>query len=234
VVENTLMMALIPGADRDYADVAGHLAGRDPGLNYQVAPTPEPPGHAIRIESPVAIIAVTSVLRGVREVEAVRALSSAALIVLSHDLRDTAVLMEAGADYVLPQPHPPAVLNATTQAVLCRRHAERRGGGRVGEVGPLVAEPSRRSARIEGRRHFLSLREPDLREYRARNVPVVLSRRQIIEGAWGGGPSAIPAAVTMCVHRLRLKLESNPNSPLLLRIRRGNGHVLQSSFTGGA
>lgn len=228
------MMALILEADRDYADVACHLAGRTPGLDCHVVSSPEQLGQAIRMEGPVAIIADDSLLRGVRGVEAVRAMSSAALIVLSHDLRDTAALMEAVADCVLPKPYPPAVLNATIQAVLRRRQAERRSGGRVVGVGPLLVEPSRRSARIEGRHHFLSPREADLLEYLALNVGVVLCRRQIIEGAWGGDPTATPAAVTMCVHRLRLKLEADPNSPRLLRTRRGDGYVLQSPAAGGA
>jgi len=226
------MLALILEADRDYADVACHLAGRTPGLSCRVVASAEQLAAAIPAEPPVAIIADAALLRGVPGVAAVRAMSSAALIVLGQDLRDTAALMEAGADYVLPKPYPPAVLNATIQAVLRRRQAERRSGGRAVEVGPLLVEPSRRSARIEGRRHFLSPREADLLEYLALNVGVVLSRNQIIQGAWGGDPTATPAAVTMCVHRLRQKLESDPGSPRLLRTHRGDGYVLQAPASG--
>jgi DNA-binding response OmpR family regulator len=65
-------------------------------------------------------------------------------------------------------------------------------------------------------------------EYRAINAGVVVSRRQIIEGAWSGDTTATPASVTMCIHRLRQKLEPNPGQPRLLRTRRRNGYVLEA------
>jgi DNA-binding response OmpR family regulator len=174
------------------------------------------------------MVADRALLQGARGVEAVRSISTAPLVVLTADPQETVPLMEAGADYVLAKPYPPAMLRAVMHAIWRRRQVERRSSGRVLEIGPLVVEPARRSARIEGRRHFLSPREADLLEYLALNSGVVLSRRQIIDGAWGGDPNATPAAVTMCVHRLRLKLEADPGRPRLLRTKRGDGYVLDA------
>lgn len=221
------MLVVILEGDRDYADLAGHIVGQIPALEARQVISADQLWQAVRREVPAVIVADRALLRGLRGVESVRSMSTAALLVLSPGLEEEAPLLEAGADYVLPKPYPPAVMKATLRAVLRRRDAERRSAGRVVEVGPLVVEPSRRSARIEGRRHFLSPREADLLEYLAVNAGAVVSRRQIIEGAWGDDPSATPAAVTMCVHRLRRKLEADPGRPRLLRTKRSDGYVLE-------
>ncbi len=222
------MLVAILEADLDYANVACHLIAQTPGLQPRAIGSLEHLVQLLRHEAPVAIVADRSSMQGVRGLEAIRSMSAAPLVVLTPEAQEVAPLMEAGADYVLAKPYPPAVLRATMRAILRRRQAERRGGGRALEIGPLVVEPSRRSARIEGRRHFLSPREADLLEYLALNSGVVLSRAQIIEGAWGGDPTATPAAVTMCVHRLRQKLEADPSQPRLLQTRRSDGYVLEA------
>jgi two-component system response regulator PrrA len=213
-------------ADPDYADVAAHIVAQTPNLEARVVGGMDQLSQLIRREQPVAIVADRSLLQGVRGVEAIRSISTAALVVVTSDPLETVPLMEAGADYVLAKPYAPAMLRATMRAILRRRQVERRSFGRALEVGPLVVEPARRSARIEGRRHLLSPREADLLEYLALNSGVVLSRRQIIDGAWGGDPTATPAAVTMCVHRLRLKLEADSGHPRLLKTKRSGGYVL--------
>jgi len=213
-------------ADPDYADVAAHIVSQTAGLEARVVVSLDQLSQLIRREQPAALVADRTLLQGARGVEAVRTISTAPLVVLTSDPGETVSLMEAGADYVLAKPYPPAMLRAIMRAIWRRRQVERRSSGRVLEIGPLVVEPARRSARIEGRRHFLSPREADLLEYLALNAGVVLSRRQIIDGAWGGDPTATPAAVTMCIHRLRLKLEADPGRPRLLRTKRSDGYVL--------
>ena len=222
------MLVPILEGDPDYADVAVHIVSQTVGLEARVVGSLEQLSLLIRREQPAAIVADRSLLHGVRGVEAIRSVSTAPLVVLTGRPQETVSLMEAGADYVLAKPYPPAMLRATMRAILRRRQVERRSSGRVLEIGPLVVEPAQRSARIEGQRHFLSPREADLLEYLALNSGVVLSRRQIIDGAWGGDPTATPAAVTMCVHRLRLKLEADPGHPRLLRTKRSDGYVLDA------
>jgi DNA-binding response OmpR family regulator len=220
------MLVPILEDDQDYADVGAHIVAQAANLEPRVVGGMEQLSQLIRREQPAAIVADSALLQGVRGVEAIRSITTAPLVVLSSDPLETVPLMEAGADYVLAKPYAPAMLRATMRAILRRRQVERRSFGRALEVGPLVVEPARRSARIEGRRHLLSPREADLLEYLALNSGVVLSRRQIIDGAWGGDPTATPAAVTMCVHRLRLKLEADSGHPRLLKTKRSGGYVL--------
>lgn len=221
------MLVVILESDRDYADLAGHLLAQLPGLDPVVAATPDQLWQRIRRDAPAAIFADRALLRGVSGVESVRSMSTAPLVVASPELQEAAALMEAGADYVLPKPYPPAILKATFKAIFRRRQSERRGAGRVIEVGRLLVDPSHRSARIDGRGHPLSPREADLLEYLAVNSGLVLSRDQIIEGAWGGDPKSTSAAVTMCIHRLRQKLEVDPSRPRLLLTHRNGGYTLQ-------
>lgn len=228
------MLVPILEGDPDYADVAVHIVSQTAGLEARVVGSLEELSQLIRREQPAAMVADRALLQGARGIEAVRSISTVPLVVLTADLQETVSLMEAGADYVLAKPYPPAMLRATMRAILRRRQVERRSSGRVLEIGPLVVEPAQRSARIEGRRHFLSPREADLLEYLALNSGVVLSRSQIIDGAWGGDPTATPAAVTMCVHRLRLKLEADPGHPRLLRTKRSDGYVLDAPLLSAA
>ncbi|MGH7610841.1 MAG: response regulator transcription factor [Candidatus Dormibacteria bacterium] len=222
------MLVPILETDPDYADVAAHIVAQSANLEPEVVTSLDQLVQLVRRRTPTAIVADRGLLQGVRGVESVRTISLVPLVVLAADSGDTVALMEAGADYVITKPYPPAMLRATMRAILRRRQAERRVSGRALEVGPLVVEPAQRSARIEGRRHFLSPREADLLEYMALNTGVVLTRGQIIEGAWGGDPTATPAAVTMCVHRLRSKLEADPHHPRLLLTRRSDGYVLEA------
>jgi len=175
----------------------------------------------------VAMVVADGALLGGRSgVVRLRESSTAPLVVLEGSGEPPPVLLSAGADHVLVKPFAPGLFRATVEAILRRLRIERSAAGRVVRVGPLTVEPAARSARIEGRRHFLSPREADLLEYLALNQGVVVSRRQIIEGAWAGDPEASPAAVTMCMHRLRRKLEADPHRPVQLRTRRGDGYVL--------
>lgn len=224
------MLVPILERDPDYGDMAAHIVSQTLGLEAPVVGSLEELSDLIRRDQPAAIVADRDLLRGARGVEAVRSISTAPLVVLTARPEETVALMEAGADYVLAKPYPPAILRATMRAILRRRQVEKRSSGRVLEIGPLIVEPARRSARIEGRRHFLSPREADLLEYLALNPGLVLSRRQIIDGAWDGDSAATPAAVTMCVHRLRLKLEMDPGHPRMLRTKRGGGYVLEAQL----
>ncbi len=228
------MLVPILESDPDYGALGTTLLHR-----LGVADTPLVGSAAALIDllqqRPVALVVADGALLGGRSgVVRLRESSSAPLVVLEGAGEAPPALLSAGADHVLVKPFAPALFRATVEALLRRLEIERSAAGRVVRVGPLTVEPAARSARIEGRRHFLSPREADLLEYLALNAGVVVSRRQIVEGAWGGDPEASAAAVTMCVHRLRRKLEANPHHPGLLRTRRGDGYVLLPGPTGPA
>ena len=220
------MLVPILERDLDDAELAVLAVGRTQAAEMLVVGSADQLLRLLRHREAAAVVADAALLGGVAGVAALSRESGVPLVVLDGTGDGLPRLMEAGADYVLAKPFPPGVLGATVQAVLRRQRVERVARGRTLAVGPLTVEPAGRSVRIEGRRAFLSPREADLLEYLALNAGVALSPRQIIEGAWGGDPEATPAAVTMCVHRLRRKLERSPRRPVLLRTRRNVGYVL--------
>jgi DNA-binding response OmpR family regulator len=114
--------------------------------------------------------------------------------------------LEAGADYHLPKPFAPGLLRTTAQAALRRSVAVAPlARGRM-VLGRVVFEPSRRRLSSERGRLSLTSREADLLEFLATHTGQVISRAQIIEGAWGGVAEATDAAVVSSVYRLRRKL----------------------------
>ncbi|HEY2702395.1 MAG TPA: response regulator transcription factor [Candidatus Dormibacteraeota bacterium] len=114
--------------------------------------------------------------------------------------------LEAGADYHLPKPFAPALLRTTAQAALRRSVAVAPLARTRMVLGRVVFEPSRRRLSSERGRLSLTSREADLLEFLATHTGQVISRAQIIEGAWGGVAEATDAAVVSSVYRLRRKL----------------------------
>ena len=114
--------------------------------------------------------------------------------------------LEAGADYHLPKPFAPGLLRTTAQAALRRSVAVAPLARSRMVLGRVVFEPSRRRLSSERGRLSLTSREADLLEFLATHTGQVISRAQIIEGAWGGVAEATDAAVVSSVYRLRRKL----------------------------
>ncbi|HUY96622.1 MAG TPA: response regulator transcription factor [Verrucomicrobiae bacterium] len=228
------MLVPILESDPDYAALATAVLRRQGVADTPVLATLLGLLDLVERSEASLVVADAGLLGGRAGVGRIRQLTSAPLIVLEGTGEPAPALLTAGADHVLAKPFAPGLFRATVEAVLRRLRIERSAAGRVVRVGPLTVEPVARSARIEGRRHFLSPREVDLLEYLALNAGVVVSRRQVIAGAWGDDPEATPQAVTMCVHRLRRKLEADPHRPRLLCTRRGDGYVLVAAASGTA
>jgi two-component system OmpR family response regulator len=114
--------------------------------------------------------------------------------------------LEAGADYHLPKPFAPGLLRTTAQAALRRSVTVTPMARSRMVLGRVVFEPSRRRLTSERGRLSLTSREADLLEFLATHTGQVISRSQIIDGAWGGVAEATDAAVVSSVYRLRRKL----------------------------
>jgi len=153
------------------------------------------------------VIADAELLGGTTGIAAVRSRSQVPLVVLDGPGPPERFL-EAGADYHVPKPFAPSLLRSVVQAVLRRAatvvplHRERLA------IGHVVFEPGRRRISAEQSRLTLPAREADLLEFLAVNAGRVVSRSQIIEGAWGGEAEATDGAVVSAVYRLRRKLEA--------------------------
>lgn len=150
------------------------------------------------------VVADTESIGGAAGIAALRRETDLPLIVLGGTAAER--YLEAGADYHLPKPFAPGLLRSTAQAAL-RRSVRVTPMARTRMVlGSVLFEPSRRRLTSERGRLALTSREADLLEFLATHTGQVISRTQIIDGAWGGVPEATDAAVVSSVYRLRRKL----------------------------
>lgn len=200
------MPAVVLEAQPDYRELVSAICRRV-GLEPDCLPDAAAVLHRSTAPDCHLVIADADLLGGTAGVTAVRSRSQVPLVVLDGPGSPERFL-EAGADYHVAKPFAPSLLRSVLQAVL------RRAGTIVPlprdrlAIGMAVFEPGRRRLSADHSRLTLPAREADLLEFLALNAGRVVSRSQIIEGAWGGEAEATDGAVVSAVYRLRRKLES--------------------------
>jgi DNA-binding response OmpR family regulator len=143
----------------------------------------------------------------------VRAESDLPLLFLTarDDEIDRVLGLELGADDYLTKPFSPRELVARVRAVL--RRTERTPAAKATiEIGDLVIDSGRREVRVAGVLVTLTTREFDLLAWLAANPGLVLSRQQLLDGAWGSGWYGDERTVDVHIAQLRKKL--GPSLPL--------------------
>jgi two-component system, OmpR family, response regulator PrrA len=131
--------------------------------------------------------------------------------------------LAAGADDYLVKPFALAELVARLRALLRRVPAAEPAGL---AVGPLLVDPGRRRATVDGAPVELTRREFDLLEVLARNAGLVLSRERLLELVWGYDFAVDTNVVDVFVSQLRRKLEAG-GVPRLVHTVRGIGFTLE-------
>jgi two-component system phosphate regulon response regulator PhoB len=165
------------------------------------------------------------VLRSVRSGQAGR--SDTPIIVLSgrSGEGDRIAGLDLGADDYLVKPFSPGELAARVRSVLRRSAPDPSIEAVV--VGTLRIEPASRRVLLGEEEKELTPKEFDLLLFLATHPRHVFTRAQLVDQVWNSSSEWLgEATVTEHVHRLRLKLESDPSSPRLLRTVRGVGYQL--------
>ena len=120
---------------------------------------------------------------------------------------DRIVGLELGADDYVTKPFSPRELTARIRAVLRRADgAIRADSPPILEIGEVAVDTARREVRLRGSPVSLTAREFDLLEYLAENTGLALSRRQLLDGAWGYDWVGDERTVDVHVLQLRKKL----------------------------
>ncbi len=135
---------------------------------------------------------------------------------------DRVLGLEIGADDYVTKPFSPRELVARVRAIL-RRDSGPRPTSSVSEVGDYQVDEARREVRTQrGELVELTVREFDLLVALARNRGIVLSRRQLLDDAWGADWYGDERTVDVHVRQLRKKLGDG----LPLHTVRGVGYRL--------
>ena len=187
----------------------------------------------IRDDHPVLVVLDLSlpglggldVLRSVRGGHTGR--SDTPIIVLSgrDGETDRIVGLDLGADDYLVKPFSPGELAARIRSVLRRSASDVTDKAVV--VGSLRIEPASRRVLLDQADIELTPKEFDLLAFLATHPRHVFTRSQLLDRVWNSSSAWLgEATVTEHVHRLRLKLETDPSRPQMLRTVRGVGYQL--------
>ena len=140
------------------------------------------------------------------------------------DVEERIAGLDAGADDYLAKPFDFGELLARLRALARRGPAKR---GPVLRVADLTLEPASRRVRRAGQDVELSTKEFQLLEVFMRNPGQVLSRYQLLEGAWDSGYEHRSNVIDVYVRYLREKLD-RPFGVRSIETVRGAGYRLRA------
>jgi PAS domain S-box-containing protein len=130
--------------------------------------------------------------------------------------------LDSGADDYVVKPFVARELTARVRAVRRRRGSEIRSTLRM---GALQIDVSAQRVLLHGALVELTTLEFALLSFLAARPGRVFSRVELLRAVWRSAPEWQSATtVTEHVHRLRAKLETDPQRPLILRTVRGSGY----------
>jgi DNA-binding response OmpR family regulator len=138
---------------------------------------------------------------------------------------DRVLGLETGADDYVTKPFSPRELILRVQAVLRRATAtEAETAPRQSFVaGRFEVDVAARRIRRDGRDLVLTVREFDLLAFLISHRGRAYTRPELLEQVWGWSYGDL-TTVTVCVRRLREKVEDNPASPVHLQTVWGVGY----------
>ena len=150
------------------------------------------------------------------------------MLTVERDEVDTILGLEMGADDYLTKPYSLGELRARVRALLRRAYGELSAAeADLLYVGDLVIDRTRGQVTRGGQPLNLSPTEFRLLVYLARHPGQALTRAQLLEAVWGYDAAVEDDnAVTVCIRRLREKVEADPSKPALILTVPGIGYRL--------
>jgi two-component system, OmpR family, response regulator ResD len=136
--------------------------------------------------------------------------------------------LELGADDYVTKPFSPRELVARVRAVLRRSARNGVSEGLILRAGGLVIDPARRTLSVDGRPVDLTAKEFDLLLFLARHPGQVFARDQLLDRVWDFHYYGDASTVTVHIHRLRNKIESDPLRPRYVRTVWGVGYKFEA------
>ena len=227
------MTVLIVDDDRDLVDVLTYILRRE-GYEVIAAYDGVQGWERFRAETPELVVLDANMpgLDGMEVCRRIREVSTTPVIMLTArtDEADIVNALGLGADDYITKPFSPRQLVARVKAVLRRAQAFAATAGARNEqlrAGDLTLDMRTRSVKRDGQELRLTPLEYKILHYLMLNRGRVLSNSAIVEQVWGFSGAGNEDLVKVHVHRLRQKLERDPQNPDYVRTVPGVGYVLK-------
>lgn len=136
---------------------------------------------------------------------------------------DKVLALGIGADDYVTKPFSMPVLCAKVKACLRRVRLSNQSGGGVIAQGPFQYIADEMRLLMDGEEIPLSSKESFMMRYFLTNPGKVLTKEQIYSNVWGNYV-VDDNTIMVYIHRLRTKIERDPNRPAYLKTIRGVGY----------
>ena len=218
-------LVLVVEDERPIADLVRLYLSRD-GFGVHVERDGDGGLAAARRLRPVACI-LDIALPGIDGTEIVRRMRAEGdwtpviFLTARDDEVDRILGLEMGADDYVTKPFSPRELVTRVKALL-RRAAGPPDGGRVRTLGPVLLDPARRQATVDGLPLVLTPTEFDLLGHLLGRPGRVFTREELLASVWGYASAAGTRTVDVHVAQVRAKLGGAAS---LIRTVRGVGYT---------
>ncbi|MEA3217100.1 MAG: hypothetical protein QOJ19_3256 [Acidimicrobiia bacterium] len=149
------------------------------------------------------------------------------IVTAQTDTHDLVAGLEAGADDYVTKPLVPKALAARIRALLRRVALYEQPSASVARFGDLEVRQDEAVVLLDGQPVELTKTEFRLLCELVAHPNIVLSRDQLLERVWGYDYLGDSRLVDAHVHRLRNKVERDPQNPRFILTVRGLGYKLQ-------
>ncbi len=180
--------------------------------------------------APLDLIILDLMMPGMDGLETTRRIRQTSLVpiiiltALSEE-KDKVAALDLGADDYLTKPFGVEELLARVRAVLRRaRPAAAPAPGGLLQAGPLVLDPSARTAVCRGEALRLTRTEFDLLQHFMRHAGKVITHRELLQRVWGAEYGDEAEYLRVYIRRLRHKIEADPLNPRHLLTEHGIGY----------
>jgi two-component system KDP operon response regulator KdpE len=157
----------------------------------------------------------------------IRAGSDVPVIVLSVRAGETekVKLLELGADDYVVKPFFMSELLARAKVAL-RHQSEHKDGESAMKLDRLVIDFVARAVSLDGKRLNLTPKEYRLLQVLAQHLGKVITHQTLLKSVWGQAYVNNTHYLRILVHKLRQKIEADPNRPKILLTELGVGYRL--------
>lgn len=165
-------------------------------------------------------------MEGVKVLRSLREWSDVPVVILSvrDDAEEKVEALDAGADDYVTKPFDTAELLARIRATQRRSLTET--GDPVFQSGALCVDFAARQVRLNKEEIKLTPTEYSLLRVLVQNAGKVVTHRQLLRTVWGEKAESQAQYLRVYVTHLRKKLETNQNSPTLIKTEVGIGYRL--------